>query len=487
MAQVSNIQWFPGHMTKTKRQIEADLKLVDAVAEIVDSRIPESSRNPVISDITGSKPRIILLNKCDYADEKVTAEWQKYYTAQGYKAMICDCRSGKGVKAFTPNVKNLLSDLLAKRKAKGIVGQSLRVMVVGIPNVGKSSFINRISKAGKTKVEDRPGVTRGAQWVSLDKELELLDTPGILWPKFDDQQVAIKLGYTGAIKDDVMDVCELADNLLGYLWENYKGNVITRYKLDENTEKPDLEMIARKRGMLISGGEPDIERAAAAGVVNLAESLSKDLKTGEEKKDLFLYDNEMRTHCGVICGIDEAGRGPLAGDVYAAAVILPDDIIIDGINDSKKLTEKKREALFDIIREKAVSYCIATASVEEIDSMNILNAAMLAMKRAYEGLDVKPDTALIDGNKTPGLDIPETAVVKGDATSASIAAASILAKVARDRYMKELAEKYPQYMFEKHKGYGTKLHYEMLDKYGASDIHRKSFLVKYFKAKNAGK
>jgi ribosome biogenesis GTP-binding protein ylqF len=251
-------------MTKTKRQIEADLKLVDAVAEIVDSRIPESSRNPVISDITGSKPRIILLNKCDYADEKVTAEWQKYYTAQGYKAMICDCRSGKGVKAFTPNVKNLLSDLLAKRKAKGIVGQALRVMVVGIPNVGKSSFINRISKAGKTKVEDRPGVTRGAQWVSLDKELELLDTPGILWPKFDDQQVAIKLGYTGAIKDDVMDVCELADNLLGYLWENYKGNVIARYKLDENTEKPDLEMIARKRGMLISGGEPDIERAAAA-------------------------------------------------------------------------------------------------------------------------------------------------------------------------------------------------------------------------------
>ena len=254
MAQVSNIQWFPGHMTKTKRQIEASLKLVDAVAEIVDARIPESSRNPVISNITGSKPRIILL----------TAEWQKYYTAQGYKAMICDCRSGKGVKAFTPNVKNLLSDLLAKRKAKGIVGQSLRVMVVGIPNVGKSSFINRISKAGKTKVEDRPGVTRGAQWVSLDKELELLDTPGILWPKFDDQQVAIKLGYTGAIKDDVMDVCELADSLLGFLWENYKGNVIARYKLDENTERPDIEMIARKRGMLISGGEPDIERAAAA-------------------------------------------------------------------------------------------------------------------------------------------------------------------------------------------------------------------------------
>ena len=202
---------------------------------------------------------------------------------------------------------------------------------------------------------------------------------------------------------------------------------------------------------------------------------------------LYAFDAEVRSQYGCFAGVDEAGRGPLCGPVCVAACILDPENPVYGINDSKKLTEKKREALFDIIREKAVSYCIATASVEEIDSMNILNAAMLAMKRAYEGLDVKPDTALIDGNKTPGLDIPETAVVKGDATSASIAAASILAKVARDRYMKELAEKYPQYMFEKHKGYGTKLHYEMLDKYGASDIHRKSFLVKYFKAKNAGK
>ena len=202
---------------------------------------------------------------------------------------------------------------------------------------------------------------------------------------------------------------------------------------------------------------------------------------------LYAFDAEVRSQYGCFAGVDEAGRGPLCGPVCVAACILDPENPVYGINDSKKLTEKKREALFDIIREKAVSYCIATASVEEIDSMNILNAAMLAMKRAYDGLDVKPDTALIDGNKTPGLDIPETAVVKGDATSASIAAASILAKVARDRYMKELAEKYPQYMFEKHKGYGTKLHYEMLDKYGASDIHRKTFLVKYFKAKNAGK
>ena len=218
-----------------------------------------------------------------------------------------------------------------------------------------------------------------------------------------------------------------------------------------------------------------------SGVVNLAGSLSKDRNN---TVDLFEYDKSVRNEYAVICGIDEAGRGPLAGDVYAAAVILPDDVIIDGSNDSKKLSEKKREALFDVICEKAVSYCIATASVEEIDNINILNAAMLAMKRAYGGLSLKPDAAFIDGNKTPELDIPAFSVIKGDATSASIAAASILAKVARDRYMKELAEKYPQYCFDKHKGYGTKLHYEMLDKYGASDIHRKSFLVKYYNEKN---
>ncbi|MBP3921908.1 MAG: ribosome biogenesis GTPase YlqF [Ruminiclostridium sp.] len=261
MGEISNIQWFPGHMTKTKRQIEANLKLVDAVAEIVDARVPESSRNPIISEITGNKPRIILLNKCDYADDNVTALWQKKYTAMGFKVLICDCRSGKGVNSFIPAVKSVLSELLQKRKAKGFIGRPLRVMVVGIPNVGKSSFINRLSKSGKTKVEDRPGVTRGQQWVTLDKDVELLDTPGILWPKFDDQQVAVKLGYTGAIKDDVMDVYELSDSLLSYLKDNYPKKTRERYKIAES-EDIALEIIARKRGMLISGGEPDLERAA---------------------------------------------------------------------------------------------------------------------------------------------------------------------------------------------------------------------------------
>ncbi len=202
-----------------------------------------------------------------------------------------------------------------------------------------------------------------------------------------------------------------------------------------------------------------------------------------DKSSLFEYDKTVRLFHPVFCGIDEAGRGPLAGDVYAAAVILEDGVVIEGLNDSKKLTEKKREELFDEIISKAKSYCIATASVEEIEQLNILQAALLAMKRAVEGLDIAPEYALVDGNKFPPISIEGETVVKGDGTSASIAAASILAKVSRDRYMKEAAEKYPDWQFERHKGYGTKLHYEMLDKYGPSPIHRMSFLKKYYAAK----
>lgn len=196
--------------------------------------------------------------------------------------------------------------------------------------------------------------------------------------------------------------------------------------------------------------------------------------------ELFEFDSEIRKNHPVICGVDEAGRGPLAGDVYAAAVVLDDGTVIEGLNDSKKLSEKKREELFDIIKEKAKAYCIAVASVEEIDMLNILQATMLAMKRAVDGLEIKPDYALIDGNKLPTLECDAEFVIKGDAKSASIAAASVLAKVARDRYMKKLAEEYPQYGFEQHKGYGTKLHYEKLHEHGISEIHRKTFLRKLY-------
>lgn len=193
----------------------------------------------------------------------------------------------------------------------------------------------------------------------------------------------------------------------------------------------------------------------------------------------FAFDGDFRALHGVVCGIDEAGRGPLAGSVYAAAVILPEDVFIDGLNDSKKLSEKKREALFDEIIEKSESYCIAVASAREIDELNILGATFLAMQRAVDGLAVKPDFALVDGNRLPELPCAAEAVVKGDSKSASIAAASILAKVARDRYMRELDERYPEYQFAKHKGYGTKLHYEMLAQYGMCPEHRRSFFKKH--------
>lgn len=202
------------------------------------------------------------------------------------------------------------------------------------------------------------------------------------------------------------------------------------------------------------------------------------------EKDWLKYENQAKSQgYSFVCGVDEAGRGPLAGPVYAAAVILPDGVIPEGVNDSKKLSEKKREALFDIITEEALDYSIAYATAEEIDDINILQATFLAMKRAIDGLKTKADYAMIDGNRMPPLDIPGETIVKGDANSASIAAASILAKVSRDRFMLKMAEKYPQYQFEKHKGYGTKLHYQMLDEYGPSEIHRQTFLKSWYNKK----
>lgn len=261
MAYEGDIQWFPGHMTKTRRMIEENLKLVDAVVEIVDSRIPESSRNPLLTELVGNKPRIIMLNKCDYSDDNVTKKWREHYEKQGYSVLVCDCRSGKGINRFLPLLKQKLSGLLERRRAKGMIGKALRIMVVGIPNVGKSSFINRMANSKKVKVEDRPGVTRGKQWVSIDKEVELLDMPGILWPKFDDKEIAVRLAFTGAIKDDVMDVEALAEELGAYLKEHYPDRLKERYKLD-TLDGYITELIARKRGMMISGGEPDTERAA---------------------------------------------------------------------------------------------------------------------------------------------------------------------------------------------------------------------------------
>lgn len=264
MSQQQNIQWFPGHMAKTRRLIKETLNLVDAVAEIVDARIPVSSRNPELTGIIAGKPRIILLNKCDMADPKATCAWIEHYAKQGIPAIAVDCRSGKGLNQFKTSVKEMLKERLEYYKNKGMAGRGVRIMVVGIPNVGKSSFINRMAGNSKAKVENRPGVTRGNQWFKIDNELELLDTPGVLWPKFEDQTVGEHLAFTGAVTDRILDVELLAVRLLDILIKDYPELLINRYgNLDFEFESYEvLEQIGKKRGFLQRGNNIDTERAS---------------------------------------------------------------------------------------------------------------------------------------------------------------------------------------------------------------------------------
>lgn len=267
MSEMQTIQWFPGHMTKTKRQIQSSLKLVDAVAEIIDARIPVSSRNPDLAKLVQNKPRVILLNKCDMANQTATKMWIDYFKKQNLVAIPVDCKSGRGLDKFVPAVNTVMSHKIARLKEKGMVNPTIRIMIVGIPNVGKSSFINKMVKKNRAKVEDRPGVTRGNQWYTIAKNLEMLDTPGVLWPKFDDKTVGEHLAFTGAVKDQILDIELLAVRLLDFIKELKPADFITRFKLEnEDIENIDsyelLKMIGKKRGMLVSGGEIDTERAA---------------------------------------------------------------------------------------------------------------------------------------------------------------------------------------------------------------------------------
>lgn len=277
MGDTARVQWFPGHMAKTRRIMQSNLKLVDAVVEITDARIPYSSRNPEMDRLVGSKPRLLLLNKADSADETVTSMWIDHYKRKGITAVATDCRSGKNINRFRSALNELMADQVAVWEAKGMHGRPIRMMIVGIPNVGKSSFINRLAGSKRAKVEDRPGVTRGKQWVTLDDNTELLDMPGVLWPKFEDKTVGEHLAFTGAVKDDILDTEYLACRLAELLCEQYPDCLIGRYgiSLAELPESDDelmgcvkgaelLERIGRKRGFLISGGEIDTARASAA-------------------------------------------------------------------------------------------------------------------------------------------------------------------------------------------------------------------------------
>ena len=257
-----NIQWYPGHMTKTRRQMEEDVKFVDMVAEVVDARIPISSRNPDIDAMVGDRPRMMIFNRADQADPEQTARWLARFRAMGFAVLETDAKTGRGVGQFSAVVKGALKDKIAAWRAKGQVGRRVRVMVVGVPNVGKSTLINKIAKKKSAKAGDRPGVTRGKQWVSVDSGLELLDTLGILWAKFEDETTGLHLAFTGAVKDEVMDSEALAAALMELLRDRYP-QALSRYKLEPASELAGwelLEQAARKRGMLISGGEVDTER-----------------------------------------------------------------------------------------------------------------------------------------------------------------------------------------------------------------------------------
>ena len=263
--QIENLSWFPGHMTKTKRMIASELPHMDAVCEILDARIPLSSRNPDVDDLTAGKPRLIVLNRADQADPAQTRRWSQYFRAKGWAVLEANAKGGAGTEKFAAAVRELLKEKLAAYAEKGQVGRTIRVMVLGIPNVGKSTFINKVAKRKTAKAEDRPGVTRSKQWVPVDATLELLDTPGILWPKFDDAEVGKRLAFTGAVKDDVLDIEELACYLMDYLAAHYADVLTERYKItveDGDSGYDLLEKAGRKRGFLMRGAQVDTERMA---------------------------------------------------------------------------------------------------------------------------------------------------------------------------------------------------------------------------------
>lgn len=266
--QKQTVQWFPGHMAKTRRQIKESLPLVDAVTELLDARVPLSSRNPELNELIANKPHIVLLNKCDMADEAASRRWKAWFDGRGTPALAVDCRSGRGLNAYGETVRKLLQDKIQSNIEKGMPGRALRMMVVGIPNTGKSSFINRMAGRSRAKVADKPGVTRQNQWFAIGGGIELLDTPGVLWPKFDDPEVGNRLAFIGSVKDEVVDVETLAVRLLAVLGAQYRDRLCDRYKLDEAAVAECgpyelLELIGRKRGILVRGGEIDTERASA--------------------------------------------------------------------------------------------------------------------------------------------------------------------------------------------------------------------------------
>ena len=473
-------------MRKAENLLRDNIKAIDATLEVVDSRIPLASSNDDVVHIFTSKPKIILLNKVDLADVCQTKKWISYFRSKGISAIAVNSLNGSGV-------KDIWDSKIIKKLRKKSPDRALRFMVYGMPNVGKSSLINRMVGKKSAGVGNKPGVTRGKQWLRLNNGFEILDTPGISKPKFNDQESAKMLAFCGCISDDALDISELALELIKVISSGYPGRLEERYKL---TNLPEdfheiMDKIAAKRGFLISGGGFDYDRCARTlldefrsgkfGRITFESAPTKEEILEEKLHDMSRYEINLRSNgAEYIAGVDEVGRGPLAGPVVAAAVVLPENFDILGVDDSKKLTEKKREELAVIIKEKALSWGIGIRDNNRIDEINILEATKEAMADAVfdaeKRLNKKIDHLFIDAVSLDSMKIPQTPITGGDGKSVSIAAASIVAKVYRDHLMKDYASEYPAYSWEKNKGYGTKEHYEAIRENGVSPLHRKTFI-----------
>jgi len=510
---MATIQWFPGHMSKARRQVQENLKHVDFVTILVDARLPLSSQNPMLTKIVGDKPKLLILNKADLADSNRTKEWRTYFKSQGIKTLAINSKEQSTVKLVTDAAKSLMADKIQRLRERGIQKETLRTMIIGIPNAGKSTLMNRLAGKKIAVVGNKPGVTKGQQWLKSNKDLEILDTPGILWPKFEDELVGLKLALTGAIKDQLLPMDEVTIFGLNYFKTYYPERLEERFKgIDLEEEAPEIIMeMTRKLGFredyvvthlillgsILMATIKEVKEQLAA-LTDLDDyrwaSFEEDSRSGvqtaikqrrkailaeiaeEERLEMMLsYEKSLYAQgIELIAGVDEVGRGPLAGPVVAAAVILPKLCKIKGLNDSKKIPKSKHEAIYKQVMKEAVAVGIGIKDNHVIDDVNIYEATKLAMAEAIEKLSPKPEHLLIDAMS---LDLPigQTSIIKGDANSLSIAAASIVAKVTRDKMMADYDQEFPGYAFAKNAGYGTKDHLSGLDNFGVTPIHRRSF------------
>lgn len=518
---MATIQWFPGHMSKARRQVQENLKFVDFVTILVDARLPLSSQNPMLIKIVGDKPKLLILNKADLADPAMTKEWRQYFESQGIQTLAINSKEQVTVKVVTDAAKKLMADKIARQKERGIQIETLRTMIIGIPNAGKSTLMNRLAGKKIAVVGNKPGVTKGQQWLKTNKDLEILDTPGILWPKFEDETVALKLALTGAIKDQLLPMDEVTIFGINYFKEHYPEKLAERFKQMKIEEEAPVIIMDMTRAL---GFRDDYDRFYSLFVKEVRDGklgnytldtledldgndvtvkelespifldLEKDNRSGVQKEiskrkraiqaeldenlrleSMLSYEKELyKQGLTLIAGIDEVGRGPLAGPVVAAAVILPKNCKIKGLNDSKKIPKKKHLEIFQAVQDQALSIGIGIIDNQVIDQVNIYEATKLAMQEAISQLSPQPEHLLIDAMK---LDLPisQTSIIKGDANSLSIAAASIVAKVTRDELMKEYDQQFPGYDFATNAGYGTAKHLEGLTKLGVTPIHRTSF------------